>query len=129
MDIKIQVKLLVFLDCPLTNFLNYLYNKNLLEDISILFVSDCGLHIPRIHFLLSQEQFIHDRSISLLIMFYNDNNNKLNNNNQQKFITAYDNYETLLYICFGQEQFKNLMGKVYLVILMQVKEIVKNIIN
>ena len=104
-----------FLDYPLTNFLNELYNKNLLEDTSIFFVSDHGLHMPRIHLLLSKEQFIHDRSLPLLIMFYDDKNFILNNNqimyNQQKFVTAYDIYETLLHICFGEEQFKNSNGK------------------
>ena len=104
-----------FLDYPLTNFLNYLYNKSLLEDTFIFFISDHGLHMPRIHLLLSHEQFIHDRSLPLLIMFYDDKNFILNNNkimyNQQKFVTAYDIYETLLHICFGQEQFKNSNGK------------------
>ena len=104
-----------FLDYPLTNFLNELYNKNLLEDTSIFFVSDHGLHMPRIHLLLSHEQFIHDRSLPLLIMFYDDKNFILNNNqimyNQQKFVTAYDIYETLLHICFGEEKFMNSNGK------------------
>jgi hypothetical protein len=31
--------------------------------------------------------------------------------NQQKFVTAYDIYETLLHICFGEEKFMNSNGK------------------
>ena len=105
---------ITFLDEPLTNFLNELYNNNLLNDTFIILVSDHGLHMPRIHKLLSNEQFTHDKNIPLLVILYNNENFNLENNeienNQQKFITAYDIYETLIQIPFGESQFKNKLG-------------------
>ena len=104
-----------FLDEPLTNFLTNLYNDNLLNNTAIIIASDHGLHMPRIHLLFSREQFIHDKNLPLLLMFYDNRNLKLNNNeignNQQKFVTVYDIYETLLHICFGEEKFTNQLGR------------------
>jgi hypothetical protein len=61
------------LDEPLTNFLNKLYLDNILYNISIFIVSDHGLFMPRIHLLFSKEQFIHDKNLPLMLLFYDNN--------------------------------------------------------
>ena len=60
------------LDEPLTNFLNKLYLDNLLYNTSIFIASNHGLHIPRIHLLFSKEQFIPDKNLPLILLFYDN---------------------------------------------------------
>ena len=60
------------LDESLTYFLNNLYLDNLLYNTSIFIVSFHGLHMPRIHLLFSKEQFIHDKNLPLMILFYDN---------------------------------------------------------
>ena len=103
-----------FLDEPLTNFLNGLYQQDLLKDSIFFIVSDHGLHMPKFHYFFSRQQFIHDRLIPLLVIFYDKNNNDINDGeiyqNQQKFVTAYDIYETFIHIPFGKENDKTIFG-------------------
>ena len=70
--------------------------------------------MPKFHYFFSRQQFIHDRLIPLLVIFYDKNNNDINDGeiyqNQQKFVTAYDIYETFIHIPFGKENDKTIFG-------------------
>ena len=92
-----------YLDKPLTNFLNDFYIKGYLNDTFIMFVSDHGLHFPRIYGLLAFENFNYEKTLPSLFIIsgkkISDDNFILSN--QNKFITAYDIHATLIHVIFG----------------------------
>ena len=57
-----------YLDKPLTNFLNDFYIKGYLNDTFIMFVSDHGLHFPRIYGLLAFENFNYEKTLPSLFI-------------------------------------------------------------
>ena len=94
-----------YLDKPLTNFLNDFYIKGYLNDTFIMFVSDHGLHFPRIYGLLAFENFNYEKTLPSLFIIsgkkISDDNFILSN--QNKFITAYDIHATLIHVIFGND--------------------------
>ena len=88
------------------NFLNSLYNDNLLKNSAVFLVSDHGSPIPGLYYLY--EFFRIEIRLPMLYMIINDRKNVDYNQqysniyeNQQTFITAYDIYNTLGNILYG----------------------------
>ena len=97
-------------DDIIANFLNRLFNDNLLKETSIILLSDHGVSLPSIYYLYDFYQTeIHLPAFFLII---NDRKNisyeeqyKYLNKNQQTFITAFDIYNTIENIIYGDEYF------------------------
>ena len=92
-------------------FLNNLFNKNLLKETTILLLSDHGCPMPSIYYF--NTFFRIDKYLPMLYLFTYDQKNisyneqyKNIHENQQKFITAYDIYNTILYLIYGKDYFK-----------------------
>ena len=94
-----------FLDDYLTKSIEMMFNKGYLENTLVLFLSDHGLHISRIFSVIAMNHYFYDRLVPYLFIMYHDNKNRINNKelllNQQKYITAFDIYETLYHNAFG----------------------------
>ena len=98
-------------DDNIFNFLNKLYNENLLEDTTIFLLSDHGCSLPTVYYF--NEFFQIEKHLPMLFIMTKDKENQsyyqqYNNiyNNQQKFITAYDIYNTLCYLMLGNNYYK-----------------------
>ena len=95
-------------DNIIANFLNRLYNDNLLKETSILFFSDHGVSMPSIYSIYDFYQIeIHLPAFFIIV---NDRKNityenqyKYINQNQQTFITAFDIYNTIGHLIYGDE--------------------------
>ena len=90
------------------NFLNNLYNDNLLKDSSIFLISDHGVGVPSAYYynLFYQLEF----RLPMLYIIVNDRKNISYsdqymhiNENQQTFITAYDIYNTFINLIYGDK--------------------------
>ncbi len=93
-----------YLDRPLTDFLFDFYYNGYLNDTFIMFVSDHGLHFPRVYGILAYENYDFERNLPALFIISGKNfNNKDIILNQQKMITAYDIFNTLIHIIYGDD--------------------------
>jgi len=93
-----------YVDDYLYTNINNLYEKGLLKDTVILFFSDHGLHCSTVFPVLAPDNYFHERSLSYMFIFMDKKENFNDEQllkNQQKFITAYDIYETLYHIVYG----------------------------
>ena len=92
------------------NFLISLYNDNLFKSSSILLVSDHGVATPSIYYIVDFFQI--EIKLPMLYMIINDRKNIDYNQqyfniheNQQTFKTAYDIYNTISNIAYGDNYF------------------------
>ena len=100
-----------YVDEPLYEFLNYIYNNNLLKNTSLIIASDHGLNILVLYKLLhSQDQEIEVNN-PLLMFILPDKKDKSYDeqygniyNNQQIFITPFDVYHSIKHIIHGKDQ-------------------------
>ena len=95
-----------YVDDYLYTNINNLYQKGLLKDTIMLFFSDHGLHLSTVYPILASENYFHERSLSYMFIVMDlkkDFNDEQLIYNQQKFITAYDIYETLFHIAHGNK--------------------------
>jgi hypothetical protein len=90
------------------NFLNNLYNDNLLKDSSIFLISDHGVGMPSIYYLNLFYQL--EFRLPMLYIIVNDrknisyNDQYMNiNENQQIYITSYDIYNTFINLIYGDK--------------------------
>ena len=97
------------------NFLNSLFNDNLLKGTSIFLVSDHGSGIPSVYYLY--DFFKIEIRLPMLFIIINDRKNIDYNQqyfniheNQQTFITAYDIYNTISNIILG-DNYVNIENK------------------
>ena len=94
-----------YVDEPLADFLNYIYDNNYLKNTTLILASDHGLNILVLYKLLqSMDQDI-EMENPLLFFILSDKEGKSYEEqyenlriNQQNFITTYDVYHTLKYI-------------------------------
>lgn len=88
-------------------FLTKLFNENLLKETVVMFLSDHGCTMPSLYHF--NDAFNFDISLPMLYILSYDNK-KLSYNeqyqhlyeNQQKFITAYDIYNTIAHLAYGK---------------------------
>ena len=97
------------------NFINNLFNDNLLKKTSIILVSDHGVKMPSIYY--PYDFYKIESNLPMLYMIINDRKNisyeeqyKNINTNQQTFITSYDIYNTIGNLIFG-DKFNNIKNK------------------
>ena len=100
------LEVLKYTDDILYNFLNNLFNDNLLKDSTIFLLSDHGCAMPAVYYI--NEFFQIEKELPMLYMIINDIKSKNYNQqyfyiheNQQTFITAYDIYNTIGNIIYG----------------------------
>ena len=96
-----------YLDLYLYNFLTNFMEKRYLDDIAVIIGSDHGLHYG-IFFIANWEDLKIEKFLPFLFLLLpNNNNTKINKEqlllNQDKFITAYDIYNTMLFIVTGEK--------------------------
>lgn len=99
-----------YVDEPLYQFLNYIYNNDLLKNTSLIIASDHGLNIYVLYKLLnSQDQDIEVNN-PLIFFILPDKDGKTYNEqygnlamNQQTFVTSFDIYHTLRHILYGHD--------------------------
>ena len=109
------LEVLKYADNVIFNFLNNLFNKNLLKDSSIILVSDHGVGMPSIYY--PYDFYRLEEQLPMLYMIINDRKNisygkqyKFIHENQQTFITSYDIYNTIGNLIFGDE-YNNIKNK------------------
>ena len=99
----------------LANFLNRLFDDNLLKDTTIILLSDHGVGMPSIYF---PYDFYHiEIELPALFIIINDRKNinyekqyKYIQENQQNFITGFDIYNTMGNIIYG-DNYDNIPNK------------------
>ena len=106
---------LKYVDNIIYNFLNQLFGDNLLKDSSIFLVSDHGASMPSIYYPYNFYKF--EAELPMLYLIINDRKNITYNEqyihlykNQQTFITAYDIYNTIGNLIFG-DNYLNIKNK------------------
>ena len=99
---------LKYMDNLTFNFLNSLFRDNLLKDTSIFLLSDHGVGMPSIYFLYNFYKY--EEQLPMLYLIINDRKNVTYNKqytyihqNQQTFITAYDIYNTIGHLIYGDK--------------------------
>jgi len=99
---------LKYIDNLIYKFFSNLFNEHLLEETSILLLSDHGIAIPSIYFLT--EFYKYERNLPMLYLLINDRKNisyesqyKYLNQNQQTFITGFDIYNTIINLIYGDK--------------------------
>ena len=99
---------LKYLDNIIYNFLNSLFNENYLKETSIFLLSDHGVGMPSIYYFYNFYQY--EMKLPMLYLIINDRNNKTYeeqylhlSHNQQTFITAFDIYNTIINIIYGDK--------------------------
>ena len=104
-----------YTDDIIYNFLNSLFNDNLLKDSTIFLMSDHGVTLPSVYFLYDFYKF--EMRLPMLFIIINDRKNVDYNHqyfninvNQQTFIAAYDIYNTIGNIVFG-DNYTNIPNK------------------
>ena len=97
------------------NFINNLFNDNLLNNTSIILLSDHGDKMPSIYY--PYDFYRIEGQLPMLYMIINDRKNisyeeqyKYIYKNQQTFITAYDIYNTIGNLIFG-DKYDNIKNK------------------
>ena len=92
------------MDEPLTNFLQKLFNKKLLEKTAVFFVSDHGNGMPTIYRILVAEDFLWERTLALWCVIFHgykdEESEKWLKINEQTLVTPYDIFDTLSEIVF-----------------------------
>ena len=102
------LKVVKYADKYISNFLWNLFNDNLLRNTTVFLVSDHGTVMPSLYYI--DEFYNLEIRLPMLYIFVNDKKNssyeqqyKYMHENQQNFITAFDFYNTLCNIIFGDK--------------------------
>ena len=97
-----------YLDNIISEFLNNLFNHNLLKNTIVLLLSDHGTGMPSIYY--STDFFKIEGNLPILLILVNDRTNisyeeqyKYMHENQQNFITPFDIFNTLGNIIYGDK--------------------------
>ena len=99
---------LKYIDNSIYNFVSELFNENWLKETSLILLSDHGISIPSIYYL--NDFFNYEKVLPMFFMLVNDRKNisyekqyKYLNENQQTFITAFDIFNTILNLLYGDK--------------------------
>ena len=101
------LEILKYDDEIIYNFLNNLFNKNMLIETTILLLSDHGCPMPSLYHF--NEFYYVERFLPMLYLFTHDKKNisyfeqyKYIHENQQILITSYDIYNTIGFLIYGK---------------------------
>ena len=104
-----------YIDLIISDFLNNLFNENLLKDTTLFLMSDHGTGMPSLYYI--SDFYKIEIHLPMLYILVNDRKNvsyeqqyKYMYENQQNFITAFDFYNTLGNIIFG-DKYKDIKNK------------------
>ena len=104
-----------YADNHISKFLWNLFDDNLLINSTIFLISDHGATMPSLYYI--NDFYKIEGNLPMLYIFVNDKKNlnyeqqyKYMHENQQNFITAFDFYNTLCNIIFG-DYYKNIKNK------------------
>ena len=104
---------LKYIDNIIYNYLNKLFEENLLKDSSFFLLSDHGVAVPSIYYL--NEFFKIEKVLPMFYLLVNDIKNITYNSqykylyqNQQTFITGFDIYNTILHLIYGNKYGTNI---------------------
>ena len=110
-----SLEVLKYSDDMIYNYLTSLYNQNLLKDTTILLLSDHGTTLPSIYYL--NDFFAIEARLPMLYLIVNDRKNVSYydqyyylHENQQTFVTAYDFYNTIGHLLYG-DKYKDIQNK------------------
>ena len=99
-------EVLKYLDYIISSFLNSLYDDNLFKGTSIFLLSDHGIGIQSIYYIMNF--FKYEYLLPMLYIIINDRKNTTYNEqyyniqqNQQTLVTAYDIYNTINNLLYG----------------------------
>ena len=102
------LEVLKYMDDIIYDFLNGFYKDNLLKDTTVFLVSDHGVGIPSIYYI--QQFYTIETQLPMLYILVNDRKNinyatqyKNIYENQQTVITAYDIYNTIGNLIYGDK--------------------------
>ena len=109
------LEVLKYADNVIFNFLNNLFNDNLLNNSSIILLSDHGVAMPSIYYIYDFYKI--EKRLPMLYIIVNDRKNvsyekqyKYIYENQQTFITGFDIYNTIGNLIFG-DKYKKIKNK------------------
>ena len=112
-----SLNVIKYVDDYIYNFLNNLFNDNMLKDTTLFFLSDHGCSMPSVYYLA--DFFRTEYSLPTLLILVNDRKNTTYeeqyfhiHENQQTFITALDIYNTFGNILYGDE-YANIKNKTF----------------
>ena len=107
------------IDIIISDFLINLFNDNLLKDTTVFLISDHGSRMPSLYYV--SDFYNIEAQLPMLYIMVNDRKNftyeqqyQYMHENQQNFITAFDFYNTLSNIIFGDkyEDIRNKTNKI-----------------
>ena len=108
------MEVMKYIDGIIYNYLYSLYNDNLFKDSSIFLVSDHGVGIQSLYYAF--EFYTIENDLPLLYVIINDRKKtsyaeqySYMRENQQTFITAYDIYNTINHLLYG-DKFKYVLN-------------------
>jgi hypothetical protein len=97
-----------YIDDVIYNFLNNLFNDNLLKDTSVFLVSDHGVGMPSVYYIF--DFYPIELHLPMLFILVNDRKNVnyekqyyYMHENQQNYITHFDTYNTIGNILYGDK--------------------------
>ena len=98
-----------YLDEPLFNFLNLIFDKYYNDRTAIIFLSDHGGRLPGPYAVLFLEEWNFEQELSALFLVLPENNTNYDKNiilkNEKRFLSDYDVYHTLMdYINVDESQ-------------------------
>ena len=106
---------LKYTDTVIYDYLISLFNDNLLKDTTVFLLSDHGVVMPSLYSL--NDFYILEMDLPMLYILVNDRKNTTYNQqylymqkNQQTFITAYDIYNTINHLLYG-DKYINIKNK------------------
>ena len=104
------MQVIKYLDDPLNDFLNLIFDKYSNNKTAIIFLSDHGGKLPGPYYVLFVEEFIFESELSFLYLILPENNTKYDKNivlkNEKRFLSDYDVYHTILdYINVDESEF------------------------
>ena len=101
------MEVLKYYDDIIYNYLISLFNDNLFKDTSIFLLSDHGAGVQSLYYMF--DFYIYENDLPMLYIIINDRKNISFNKqylymreNQQTFITAYDIYNTVNHLLYGE---------------------------
>ena len=114
---KSSLEILKYMDNSIYRYLYNLFKDDLLKNTTIFLLSDHGVSLPSIYYL--NNFYRYEENLPMLYLIVNDRKNESYESqyeflfeNQQTFITAFDIYDTIIHLIFGNEFGTNITNEI-----------------